>query len=232
MYSVVLLMALSGSVDAPAFGGGCDGCSGCSGCSGWSCSGCDGCSGGGHKLFGGHGCCGGGHKLFGGHGCSGSCSGCSGSCHGGHSKHSGHGCCGGCDGCHGGGLFQKMKNRHGCCGGYSGCCGGGCTGCTGCTGGHAAIIETSPSMPKAEAAAPATIVVSLPTEAKLTIDDNATSSTSERRVFVSPALEAGQEYYYTLKAEVKGEVRTERVAVRAGQEVNVKIEFPSSVASK
>jgi len=69
-------------------------------------------------------------------------------------------------------------------------------------------------------------------QAKLTIDGNATTSTTDRRVFVSPALEAGQEYYYTLKAELNGQVKEERVTVRAGQEVTVKIEVTPSVASK
>ena len=50
MYSVVLLMALSGGGDVPAFGhhDGCSGCTGyvsCSGCCG-GCSGCSGCCGG------------------------------------------------------------------------------------------------------------------------------------------------------------------------------------------
>jgi uncharacterized protein (TIGR03000 family) len=91
-------------------------------------------------------------------------------------------------------------------------------------------------MPKADAvaegSAPATIIVNVPATAKLTIDGNATTSTNERRVFVSPALEAGQEYYYTLKAELNGQVKEERVSVRAGQEVTVKIEVTPSVASK
>src|SRR5947209_164949 len=49
MYSVVLLMALSGGAETPALGhrGGCDGCSGYSGCNGGGCHGCDhGCHGG------------------------------------------------------------------------------------------------------------------------------------------------------------------------------------------
>jgi len=249
MYSVVLLMAMSGSADAPAFGGGCCGgfnlfggsCSGCcGGCTGYSCDGCcGGCcggkmfGGGGMKLFGGHGCCGG--------CCGGSCSGCcGGSCHG-CCGGSCHGCCGGsCHGCcGGGGLFSKMKEKwgscHGCCGGSChGCCGGCCGGCGGVVvGGHA--MTTTTEMPKAEGtttSAPATIVVNVPAEAKLLIDGNATTSTSERRVFVSPSLEPEQEYYYTVQVEHKGETKTERVAVRAGQEVNVKIEFPSSVAVK
>jgi uncharacterized protein (TIGR03000 family) len=87
-------------------------------------------------------------------------------------------------------------------------------------------------MPSAESASPATIHVSLPADAKLLIDGNATTSTSDHRVFVSPSLEPGQEYFYTVKAEYKGEVREERVSVTAGQEVKVNIEFPSAVASK
>src|SRR5437762_1111793 len=143
MYSVVLLMALSGSADTPSLGWG---CKGCCGCCGYDCS----------------------------------------------------GCCGGC------------------CGGW---CGGGCGGGLDVSGGKAGAV--------AEGSAPATIVVNLPAPAKLTIDGNTTSSTSERRVFVSPALEAGQEYYYTLKAEINGEVKEERVTVKAGQEVAVKIDFPA-----
>src|SRR3954463_12137584 len=76
MYSVVLLMALSGSADATALGHGCDGCTGCSGCDGgcWSCSGC--CGGKhGHK-----GCCGGGGFLGRHKGCCGGCDGCTGCC--------------------------------------------------------------------------------------------------------------------------------------------------------
>jgi len=192
MYSVVLLMALSGSADTPSLGWGCKGCcGGCDGCCG-GCMSCDGCCGGccGGKH---HGCCGGGFKMFGHKGC---CGGCCGGCYG--------GCCGGCGG-------EIIK-------------------------GEVVVPHASVTMPKADAvvegSAPATIVVNLPAQAKLTIDGNATTSSSDRRVFVSPALEAGQEYYYTLKAELNGQVKEERVTVRAGQEVTVKIEVTPSVASK
>lgn len=213
MYSVVLLMAMSGSVDTPSLGWG---CKGCCGCCGYDCSGCSGC----------HGCCGG-FKLF---GCKGCCGGCHGCCGG-----DCHGCCGGCKGCFGG---FKLFGGKGCCGGCHGCCGG----CHGCCGGeihHAAPVvvpHASVTMPKADAvvegSAPATIIVNVPTETKLTIDGNSTSSTTERRVFVSPALEAGQEYYYTLKADLNGETKEQRVTVKAGQEVAVKIEFTPAVAAK
>src|SRR3954453_23191437 len=72
MYSVVLLMALSGGADTPAFGFGCKGCSCSSGCGSCSCSSC--CD-----------------------GCWSSCA-CSSSCHKSRmhkSRHGGHGCCGG-----------------------------------------------------------------------------------------------------------------------------------------
>jgi uncharacterized protein (TIGR03000 family) len=85
--------------------------------------------------------------------------------------------------------------------------------------------------------APATIVVNLPAAAKLTVDGKPTTSTSDRRVFVSPALERGMEYFYTLKAEVvrdgKTEMRTEKVTVRAGEETKVQINFATpTVAAK
>ena len=72
-------------------------------------------------------------------------------------------------------------------------------------------------MPKEEknpktgmAPAPATLIVSLPADAKLTIDDSPTASTSAERTFVSPTLKPGQDYNYTLKAEM---VRDAQVGV-------------------
>jgi uncharacterized protein (TIGR03000 family) len=91
--------------------------------------------------------------------------------------------------------------------------------------------------PGASNFAPATIVVSLPAEAKLIIDDRTTVSTSAVRTFATPVLEAGKEYYYTLKAEVVRDgqtvTTTERVAVRAGQTSRISLDIPatSGVAS-
>jgi len=103
MYSVVLLMALSGG-EAPAAWGHHDSCSGCTGYVS-----CCGCCGGSVAA-----CCGGGT------GYSACCGGCTGDCHG--SKHSffskfrhGHSCCGGCDG----GVISYTVCS-GCCGGYCG----------------------------------------------------------------------------------------------------------------
>ena len=75
--------------------------------------------------------------------------------------------------------------------------------------------------------APAKIVVSLPADAKLTIDDAATVSTSAVRVFVSPELPRGEEFSYTLTAEVgrdNQKVTTSKVVtVRAGRESRISL---------
>jgi uncharacterized protein (TIGR03000 family) len=246
MYSAVLMMALTGgAADVPAFGHGCNGCwGGCSGCcgGGWG-GGCHGGWGGGC-----HGCHGGGglfHRRHGCHGCNGCCGG---GCYGG-------GCYGG--GCYGGGYGGCYGGGYGGCygGGYGGCYGGGYGGCYGggygCAGGviEGGVImgpaptgkqpETAPKPTpkdgKAFLAAPATIVVSLPAEAKLTIDGAATRSTSETRVFASPALDPGKEYYYILKADLvrdgKTVSTTKRVTVRAGDETRVTLDFADAAVA-
>ena len=260
MYSVVLLMALSGGVETPAA----DGCAGGYACGGGACAGGYGCNGGGchgGRLFGGHGCHGGG--LFSGHGCHGRLFSGHG-CHGGSSCAGYSGCsgCAGCSGGHrlfGGGLFHRC-NGGGCNGGgcHGGCYGGGCAGggCYGggCAGGVVGCNGSAPATAPAEApkpmpapkekgkeagiSAPATIIVSLPADAKLKVDDYVTTSTSATRVFVSPTLAAGKEYSYTLTGEIAREngnpvVATKRITVRAGEETRVTLEFPTiSVASK
>jgi uncharacterized protein (TIGR03000 family) len=147
-----------------------------------------------------------------------------------------HGCCGGgYGGCCGGG------GGWGCCGGgYGGCCGGG--GGWGCCGGGHGAPMMAPPPPKAPpakkempeekgetSAAPALIVVSLPADAKLTVDGAETTSTSAQRSFVSPPLEPGKEYVYTLKATVVRDGQTletsKRVSVRPGAEARVQIDF-------
>ncbi len=87
------------------------------------------------------------------------------------------------------------------------------------------------------APAPARIIVSLPADARLTVDGTPTKSTSATRVFVSPALQPGQQYQYTFKAEVvrNGEPQsaTKQVTVRAGQETRVQFNLPAvGVAQK
>jgi uncharacterized protein (TIGR03000 family) len=183
-----------------------------------------------------------GHKC---HGCDGgcmaaSCSGCSGACHGERKKlFGGHGCHG-CSGCHG--ERKKLFGGHGCHG-CNGC--NGCTApaCTGCCGGEAPK-EPAKTMPKGEkvpapmkTSAPATISVTLPADARLTVDGVATRSTSASRLFVTPDLSVGFDYVYTLRAEVVVDGQTvaqsQRVTVRGGYMTNVPFSFSSQqVASR
>jgi uncharacterized protein (TIGR03000 family) len=83
--------------------------------------------------------------------------------------------------------------------------------------------------------APATIVVNLPADARLTVDDEPTESTGELRVLVSPDLPFNREYHYTLKAEaVRGGQRVnveKRVAIRAGQKTPVTLTFPTAAVA-
>ncbi len=87
-------------------------------------------------------------------------------------------------------------------------------------------------MPEAEASgpAPATLVVQLPAQARLTINHKACQADSPTRTFVSPPLQPGKDYYYTLQAEIDRDGRkvlaTQRVAVRAGEEKQVLLAFP------
>jgi uncharacterized protein (TIGR03000 family) len=91
---------------------------------------------------------------------------------------------------------------------------------------------TSRGNEQAPLAVPATLVVTLPADAKLTIDDAATTSTSAIRVFTSPDLPRGKEFYYTVKADIvrNGQTITvkKQVLVRAGQETRVALKFPTA----
>jgi uncharacterized protein (TIGR03000 family) len=234
MYSMVLMMALSTSASTPASCHGYNGCSGGYACNGYACNGyrhgCHGFFGG---LFNGHGCAG--------YACNGGCNGCNGYRHG----------------CHGlfGGLFGGWRNGcNGGCYGYR----HGCHGCAGagCTGGHPPALPpaekkpgAAPAKPAAPAGAPkvekkeearvptpARLLVNLPAEAKLTIDDVVTTSTSTTRLFVTPELAPGKDYIYTLKAEVtrdgKSETVIKQVTVRAGMTTETTLEIPVATASK
>ena len=244
MYSVVLMMAMTSGGDVPVDGllhrgGGCSGsCSGSMascGCAS-SCYGGGACYGGGYgggcsgsSCHGGHHMLGGGGGLFGGH---------RNSCHGGSS------CSGSYAGaCYGGGACYGS--------GYGGACYG--SGSGGCTGGYVVPPmecreekreekkeEKKEEIKKPIGAVteptPATIVVSLPAEAKLMVDGAATMSKSAERTFVSPALMPGNLYHYTLKAEVQKDGQTmsvtKTIEVRAGMETRVTIDMSEAVASR
>jgi uncharacterized protein (TIGR03000 family) len=239
MYSVVLMMALSGGAEVPDFGHrrghGCDGgCSGSVGCSGYVGYGCTG--GGSHggrrhghghrnRCHGGGGCHGGGY-------CSGGCYGggfAYGGCYGG-----GFGCAGGgYGGCYGGGFAAPV--------GYGGCAGGMIVAPP-YPGGGVKPMPGGEEMKKKQAEkvpapgtetglieAPATILVTLPAAARLLVDGAPTTSTSGTRLFISPNLQPGRDYTYTLRAEIIRDGQTiaqeQRVTVRAGEETSVPITF-------
>jgi uncharacterized protein (TIGR03000 family) len=222
MYSVVLMMALSGGADAPAMNTAyaepaarygdhghkeyrLRGRRG--GCCGGSCGGCYG---------GSYGCCGG--RYYG--GCCG-------------------GAYGGCYGGRGGGYYGAMPYE----GGYgpfgygtrSYYAGPMYYGGTTYQGGYVygRALEGGGYYDVSGVDAPATIVVSLPADAKLTVDGTATQSTDSVRAFVSPPLQAGKDYQYTLRAEVtrdgKKVERTRDVNVRAGRTSEVNFDFDGSV---
>jgi len=60
------------------------------------------------------------------------------------------------------------------------------------------------------------------------VDGQATTSTSGVRRFVTPALEAGKTFYYTLEAKQGGVTSTTKVAVRAGEEATVQLAISST----
>jgi uncharacterized protein (TIGR03000 family) len=147
--------------------------------------------------------------------------------------------------CHRGGWYDGCYRGYSRCGCYGGCYNGGYGGYYGAGWEGRTIVvggdrrEENQEVGKDEAptAAPATIIVSLPADARLTIDDAATASTSARRVFTSPDLPAGREFHYTLKAEFRRDgkpvVVSKQVAVRAGEATDVTLEADASgVASK
>lgn len=160
-----------------------------------------------------------------------------------------HGCYSGCNvtySCHGcnscRGERRRQRRCHGCNSCYS-----SCYSCHGCHG--AAPMPAPPARKpepvkkppevkeeEAQAPAPATLLVSLPASARLTIDGAATTSTSSLRVFITPALQTGKDYSYTLQAEIVVDGKTlavrKNVSMRAGKESRVLLEFPEAVAAR
>jgi uncharacterized protein (TIGR03000 family) len=173
------------------------------------------------------------------HGCYG-CSGCCGCCYGGSYW-------GGCSGCWGG-CYGSWGGCYGCYGCWGGCYGGGyawgyspyhptMTYSSYYAGpvGYVQREGTTPPTAVAEGSQKASLVVNLPADARLTVNDTPTKQTSSRRVFASPPLDPRQSYYYTLKAEVvrdgQTEVITRHVTVRAGQETQVTLDIPAVAVS-
>jgi len=86
-------------------------------------------------------------------------------------------------------------------------------------GGWSAMPVAAPTM-QAAAATPAQLVVRLPADAKLFVDDQPTSSRSTQRTFVTPNLDPGYVYSYTVRAEIvrdgQKHIETKKVNVSAG----------------
>jgi uncharacterized protein (TIGR03000 family) len=150
---------------------------------------------------------------------------------GGRGGHAARGCHGGRRH-HGGGCGSGGCGSGGCGAGGCGMAYGGSAG--GCAGGVCAIGGHGMGMAMADTA-PATIIVSLPEDATLTIQETATTSTTANRVFVSPDLESGKDYQYTLKAKVmrdgKPVVMEETITVRAGEETQVTLKLPATTVA-
>lgn len=198
MYSVVLLAALTAGGNTPGWH---HGYRGGYNCSGYNCY--AGCWGG---SYGGYGCWGGYGAYYGA-----SCYGCWGGYGAYYGTHWGSN--GGCYGC------------HGC---Y------GCYGCYGCTGYSPMLMSapmSAPAMPEiapkpemkktTSTASPAKLLVEMPADAKLFVDDQPIPAEG-RREFHTPALSQGQTYYYVVRAEVVREGKmvsdSKRVVFRAGEE--------------
>jgi uncharacterized protein (TIGR03000 family) len=206
MYTAVLMIAMATTTDTVDFGkrggrgGGCNG--GYGGCSGYYGGGYGGCHGG---WGGGYGGCSGYHH---GGGWGGGYGGCSGY----------HGLHYGCGGGYGGGY------HHG--GGYGG--GSYQSGYYG--GGYGYLPASEYQQPYASNtnANAATIMVNIPADARLTVDGNATTSTGNRRVLVTPALETGGSYVLRAEISTNGQsrVETREVMVRPGQTTVVDFNTP------
>lgn len=137
-----------------------------------------------------------------------------------------------------GGCWGDAFGCHGCYGCY------GCVGCTGMQGpgtGCVGPVIGGPAAPvtnpPADLAPPpsktgsqtnnlapnrARLVVEVPEDARLYIDDHLMKSTSTRRVYTTPALQKGETYYYDVRVEVTrdGKTYTDRkqVIIKPGQD--------------
>lgn len=216
------------------------GCSGCTGCTGYAVASCYGSCHGRGGLFG--------HRQ--------SCNGCSGSV----AYSSCHGCCGGghFQRHHAG----RSSGCYGSCSGFVAGCWGSCAGTgsaygygptthyypsyatpihTGAApfyytpGTHSAPVEVPPAKvdPKVEDKKGASLKFNLPAGAVLFVDGQKTPGEGTDRSFFTPALEAGQKYFYDVRAEIlidgKTVVEEKRVVVEAGAQISES--FPKMIAA-
>jgi uncharacterized protein (TIGR03000 family) len=161
-------------------------------------------------------------------------------CHGGEAAAS-------CSGGYGGGCSGAYSGGGGCSGAYSG---GGCGGgAAPYYGGYAPRPGEPLRMPGDQApkkeeikkpissiGAPGRIVVSLPADARLSIDEYTSPARSDTHIVVSGPLGAEETKTYVLKAEAMRDGRMQateqRVTVRSGEEKKVTLNLPTSVAAR
>jgi uncharacterized protein (TIGR03000 family) len=95
-----------------------------------------------------------------------------------------------------------------------------------------AVAQVPPAPP---GPASATINVTLPADALLTVDGQATRSTSAHRLFITPPLQTGKSFRYTFTAQFVREGKTitvtQAVFVRAGRETTVSFDLPGGYRS-
>ena len=86
---------------------------------------------------------------------------------------------------------------------------------------YAYAAPAAPAVALDTSASVATVVVNLPTDAKLFVDGERVPMSSSTRSFRTPQLQAGRDYFYTMKVETvrNGETveKSTRVIVRAGE---------------
>jgi uncharacterized protein (TIGR03000 family) len=136
-----------------------------------------------------------------------------------------HGCygCSTCYGCYssGGAYYSSCSSCYGTCG----CC------CGGVIYGSPPVVvpvpmkETLPTPKKATAPTTSRVIVQLPVDAKLWVDNVECPLTSAVRSFDTPALDPSQKYTYNLKMQVVRDGRTvthtHRAVITPGQPVQV-----------
>jgi uncharacterized protein (TIGR03000 family) len=81
------------------------------------------------------------------------------------------------------------------------------------------------------------LVVKLPDNAKLYVDDQLLKSGPSRRSFVTPDLQPGQAYYYVLRVEIERDGKpvsqSKRVIVRAGQNIEASfVDMPQEATAR
>jgi len=176
-------------------------------------------TGGDAPAFGRHGCWGGG--CWGCYGCCGCWGGCWGGCYG----------CWGCYGGWGGGYGYAYAAP--VYGGYGYASASPLYAAPVIMTASAASYETPTVAPPPTDAA--RVVVDLPADAKLFVNDQPTKSTAARRVFQSPRLDPGSRYSYLLRAELQRDGKkyeqTKKISVRPGQETTASFTESDILAS-